>query len=68
MIAKPSVLTRASAIRAAGGFDPALTVAEDQDMWIRLALAGPVRYLPQVLLRVHGQPHGLGRRQNSPRP
>ena len=66
MIAKPSVLTRASAIRAAGGFDPRLTVAEDQDMWIRLALAGPVRYLPQVLLRVHGQPDGLGRRQASP--
>ena len=66
MIAKPSVLTRASAIRAAGGFDPALTVAEDQDMWIRLSLAGPARYLPQVLLRVHGQPAGLGRRQTAP--
>ncbi len=66
MIAKPSVLTRASSIARAGGFDPALTVAEDQDMWICLALLGPVAYLPQVLLRVHGQARGLGRRQASP--
>lgn len=66
MIAKPSVLTRASAIASAGGFDPRLSVAEDQDLWIRLALGGPVRYLPAPLLRVHATRGSLTARQTSP--
>lgn len=66
MIAKPSVLTRASAIGSAGGFDPRLAVAEDQDLWIRLALAGPVRYLAAPLLRVHATPGSLMARHASP--
>ncbi len=66
MIAKPTVLTRASLIASAGGLDPALTVAEDQDLWIRLALAGPVAYLSQPLVRVHEAPAGLSRRTASP--
>jgi len=65
MVAKPSVLTRRSLIERAGGPDPALAVAEDQDLWIRLALAGPVRYLPQVLLRVHDAPTSLMKRQRA---
>lgn len=65
MVAKPSVLTRVSLIERAGGPDPALAVAEDQDLWIRLALLGPVRYLPQVLLRVHDAPASLMKRQRA---
>lgn len=66
MIAKPSVLTRRSTIQQVGGFDPAMAVAEDQDLWIRLALAGPVRYLAQPLLRVHDAAASLMKRQSSP--
>jgi glycosyltransferase involved in cell wall biosynthesis len=35
-----SVLARANAIRACGGFNEALRSCEDQDMWRRLALSG----------------------------
>jgi hypothetical protein len=38
---------------AAGGFDPALPVAEDQDLWIRLALRGRLRYLDATLVHMH---------------
>lgn len=65
MVAKPSVLARRSLIDAVGGPDPSLRVAEDQDLWIRLALAGPVRYLPEPLLLVHEQPAGLARSQRA---
>ncbi len=66
MIAKPTVLTRRSAIVRVGGFDPALAVAEDQDLWIRLAHDGPVRYLAQPMVRVHDAPASLMKRQSSP--
>ena len=66
LVAKPTVLTRASLVRTVGGFDPALAVAEDQDLWIRLALAGPVAFLPRVLLHIHDSPDSLTKRQASP--
>lgn len=66
MIAKPSVLTRRSMIAAVGGFDPALAVAEDQDLWIRLALDRPVAYLAATLVRVHDAPQSLMKRHASP--
>lgn len=66
MVAKPSVLTRASWVARAGGFDPAMAVAEDQDLWIRLALLGPVRYLAQPLVDVFDGPASLGKRQRAP--
>ncbi len=66
MIAKPSVLTRRSTIARAGGLNAALAVAEDQDLWIRLALTGPVAYLAQPLLRVHATPGSLTARHASP--
>lgn len=65
-IAKPTVMTRRSTIARAGGIDPALTVAEDQDLWIRLALLGPVAYLPQSLAFVHDAPASLMKRQANP--
>jgi glycosyltransferase involved in cell wall biosynthesis len=39
-----------------GGFDPALTVGEDQDLWIRLARAGSVAVLHDDLVTVHVTP------------
>ena len=50
---KPCVLARRSALLKIGGFDESLRVAGDQDMWIRLALLGPVEFIPDVLVRVH---------------
>ena len=39
-----------------GGFDPSLTVGEDQDMWIRLARAGTVAVLEDDLVDVYVTP------------
>ena len=58
-IATPSVIVRRSALSAAGGFDASLQVAEDQDLWIRLALGGPIRHLEDRLVRVFRQSGGL---------
>lgn len=62
-IATPSVLVRRMALLEAGGFDPTLPVAEDQDMWIRLALHGHLGYVDAPLVRVHvtsGSLSGVG--------
>ncbi|MGE4062934.1 MAG: glycosyltransferase family 2 protein [Rhodospirillaceae bacterium] len=58
-VATPCVLARRSDLIALNGFDCTLKVAEDQDMWIRLALRGPVGYLNEVLVRVHERPGSL---------
>jgi glycosyltransferase involved in cell wall biosynthesis len=58
-IGKPCVVTRRSALLAAGGFDECLKVAGDQDMWIRLSLQGPVVFLPDILVRVYDTPNSL---------
>jgi glycosyltransferase involved in cell wall biosynthesis len=52
-IATPCVIAWRHALLAAGGFDPALPVAEDQDLWIRLAQRGSFRYVDAHLVRVH---------------
>ncbi len=69
-IATPCVAVRRAALLQAGGFDPALPVAEDQDLWIRLSLLGRLAYVDQALVRVHVTPvsvsgvgTGLGARQ-----
>lgn len=43
------------------GFDESLPVGEDQDMWIRLATAGSLAYVPETLAEVHVQPASLSR-------
>jgi glycosyltransferase involved in cell wall biosynthesis len=52
-VATSCVLVWRSAFDAAGGFDPALEVAEDQDLWIRLALRGRLGYLDATLVHMH---------------
>ena len=42
-----------------GGFDSTLPIAEDQDMWIRLALRGHLGYVDAPLVRVHATPNSL---------
>ncbi len=52
-VLKSTVLARRSKIVAAGDFDTNLTVAGDQDMWIRLALLGPVGFSPEPSIFYH---------------
>ena len=50
---KPCVVARRSTILEVNGFDEKLTIAGDQDMWIRLAARGTVGFVPEVLIIVH---------------
>jgi hypothetical protein len=47
------VVVRRELLLRLGGFNDALKVAEDQDMWIRLALEAAPAYVPESLVRVH---------------
>lgn len=58
-IAKPCVVARRALLRSVGPFDPSLKVGGDQDMWIRLALAGEVGLVPEVLVNVYETPDSL---------
>lgn len=53
-------LVRASAFRAAGGFDTSLPSAEDWDMWLSLARCGAILFEPRLAQRYrsHGGPSG----------
>lgn len=58
-VATPTVVASRALLLALGGFDARLKVGEDQDMWIRLALAGPIDFVDRSLVRVHVRPDGL---------
>jgi glycosyltransferase involved in cell wall biosynthesis len=58
-IATPSVLTRRRVLLELGGFDATLTVAEDQDLWIRLALVGELGFVDEPLVRAHTREDSL---------
>ena len=55
-VATSTVLVWRHEFLAAGGFDPALPVAEDQDLWIRLALRGRLAYARESLVHMHCVP------------
>ena len=52
-VTTPSVLVWRRHLLTLGGFDETLKIAEDQDMWIRLAERGGLSYVPESLVRVH---------------
>jgi glycosyltransferase involved in cell wall biosynthesis len=52
-IATPSVIAWKRELQALGGFDTSLRIAEDQDMWIRLAMRGRLGFVDAPLVRVH---------------
>jgi GT2 family glycosyltransferase len=58
-IAKPCVIARKSALERVGDFDTSVPVAADQDMWIRLAMAGEVEFLSEYLTIAHDTPGSL---------
>jgi glycosyltransferase involved in cell wall biosynthesis len=58
-IATPTVVTWRRHLVEAGCFDSSLAVAEDQDMWIRLAMRGPLAAIEAPLVRVHASQNSL---------
>jgi glycosyltransferase involved in cell wall biosynthesis len=52
-IAKPTVVARRAKLLEVGGFNEALKISGDQDMWIKLALNGEVGFVTEILIRVH---------------
>ncbi len=55
-----AALVPLDAVRAAGGFDPALRTCEDWDLWLRLARFGlGFATTPEVLSLYHRQPSSL---------
>lgn len=60
-IAKPCVVARASALARVGPFDVHLAIAGDQDMWIRLAMAGEVEFIEEFLTIAHDTRDSLTR-------
>jgi len=55
----PAVLARRTSLSEAKGFDETLVIAEDQDLWIRLALLGEVGFIDEVLAVIHERPGSL---------
>lgn len=58
-ITTPAVLAWRERIIAAGGFNESLKIGEDQDLWIRLSLAGELGYVRRSLVRVHSRHDSL---------
>lgn len=58
-VATPAVIVWRRHLVDLGGFDVNLKIGEDQDMWIRLALAGSLGYVPESLVRVHVRENSL---------
>lgn len=55
----PTVLARRVSLLEVNGFDESLVIAEDQDLWIRLALLGEVGFTDEVLAVIHERPGSL---------
>lgn len=62
-VGTPCVMARRALLREVGGFNPTLWIGEDQDLWIRLALKGPVHHIYQSLVRVNDRPNSLSKAQ-----
>ena len=56
-VATSAAMTRRALLESVGGFDPKLVTGEDQDLFIRLAMAGRVHALPEALGIYHWTPH-----------
>ena len=50
-VGTPCAVVDTAVARRLGGFDVTLRVGEDQDLWLRLAFAGEVVALPDILVR-----------------
>ena len=50
-VGTPCAVVDTAVARRLGGFDARLRVGEDQDLWLKLAFAGEVVALPEILVR-----------------
>ncbi|MDE2229132.1 MAG: glycosyltransferase [Alphaproteobacteria bacterium] len=55
-IATSALMTRRALLDEVGGFDPDLVTGEDQDLFIRLAMAGRLHAIPEQLAIYHWMP------------
>jgi glycosyltransferase involved in cell wall biosynthesis len=55
-VGTPCAVVDTALAREFGGFDVALRVGEDQDLWLRLAFAGEVVALPETLVHYRRSP------------
>lgn len=51
-LATPTVMVRRDALLRVGGFDEAMNLSEDTDLWCRVARLGPVGLIPEPLVAV----------------
>ena len=58
-VTTPSVLVWRQNLEDLGGFNQSLKIAEDQDMWIRLAERGGLGYVFESLVHVHERQYSL---------
>lgn len=58
-VAKPCVVAQKAAILSCGGFKQDLRLAEDQDMWIRLAAMGAIKCIRESLVNIYLNPTSL---------
>jgi glycosyltransferase involved in cell wall biosynthesis len=56
IVVLPTVVARRDVLREAGSFDTGVTVAEDRDLLMRVALAGPWGYRSDHLVRCYRRP------------
>jgi glycosyltransferase involved in cell wall biosynthesis len=57
-----TVMMRADAVRALGGYDAAMERAEDYDLWLRIAERHEIAALPELLYAWRDHDGGVGRR------
>jgi glycosyltransferase involved in cell wall biosynthesis len=60
-ICTPSVVVRKDLLTKVGAFDAAIDVAEDYDLWMRLALESPAGVVDEPLVRVRRHAENLSR-------
>jgi glycosyltransferase involved in cell wall biosynthesis len=58
-----SAMFRAELYRTAGGYRPAFRVAQDWDLWLRLAERGQIGYVPDTLYAHRIQEHSISARR-----
>lgn len=51
IISQPAVFFRRSAFEKSGGLDPSYRFLLDHHLWLRVALCGSMKYIPEVLAR-----------------
>jgi hypothetical protein len=64
-ICHPAALYRRDRVVAAGGYDPAVPVAQDYDLWLRLMDTGRLANLSEVVLRLRYHTNSVSEREQA---